>query len=118
MRHMRAYEFAAGWLAVVIGVAVAVYTYLGGYIAPFAVRQDLIGCAVILAVIALGVTLECFTGSLAARIILTLGTLAWGVAVEASFIAFLLPSVGLALLATILAFMRHALTPTTHRVGA
>jgi hypothetical protein len=116
MRTVRIVEFIAGWLAVVIGVAVTVFSYLGGFIAPFAVTSDLIGCAVILATIALGVTLESLTGSLVARIILGLGTLAWLLAVVSSFLVFLLPSGALAVAATLIAFTRHLPAPAPRQL--
>lgn len=118
MRSLRWYEFAAGWLAVLIGAAVAWYTWQGGFIAPDSVQKDLIWAAVMLGLIALSVTLEVFMSSLLARILLTVAALAWCVVVTSSFLTFLLPSGGLALLATTLAFMRQTKALKPRRLGA
>lgn len=118
MRSLRWYEFATGWLAVLIGAAVAWFTWQAGFIAPNAVRQDLIGAAVMLGLIALSVTLETLTSSLLARIVLAVAALAWCVVVTSSFLLVLLPSGGLALLATTLAFMRHTKALAPRRFGA
>ena len=115
MRAVRIVEFIAGWLAVAIGVVVMLYSWAGGFIAPFAVTRDLIGGAVILATIALGVTLESLTGSLIARIILALGTLTWLLVVVSSFLSFLLPSGALAVAAMLIAFTRHLPAPAPNR---
>jgi hypothetical protein len=50
-------ELLLGWLAVILAGAVAAYAYFGGYIAPDSVQSDLIGVAVILLTLALGLPL-------------------------------------------------------------
>ncbi|HEY7976424.1 MAG TPA: hypothetical protein VID72_13835, partial [Ktedonobacterales bacterium] len=74
------FELAAGWLAVLLGVAIALLVWQSGMISPGAVVVDLLGFGVILALIAVGVTLDAaVTPSRAARIagwaLLAAGTL-------------------------------------------
>lgn len=99
-------ELLLGWLAVILAGAVAAYTYFGGYIAPDSVQSDLIGFAVILLALALGVTVDGVIGFLPARMLLGLATLAYCGIAAISFLTFLLPSAFLALGATFIAFFR------------
>jgi hypothetical protein len=61
-----------GWLSVVIGTAVLVFTYAGGCIAPDSVQRDVIGFSAIVLVLAAGVSLNVLVSSLASRIQLVL----------------------------------------------
>lgn len=108
-------EFLAGWLAVASGIAIMLRIWGGGFIAPEFVSFDLTVFSLILAVIALSVTLESVTGSLAARIILALGAVALTGVFVVSFVVELgIPAV-LALAATFMAFSRHLLPSAPRR---
>lgn len=117
MRVVRIVEFVAGWLAVVIGVAIMLYWWLGGFIAPEAVTTDVTVFSLILAIIALSVTLESVTGSRVARATLVIGALALAGIFTISFLAELVVPTALAFGATLIALTRH-LPPPTPRRGA
>lgn len=99
-------ELLLGWLAVIIAGAVAAQLYFGGFIAPDSVQPDLIGIALILLTMAIGVTLDGIFDLLPGRVLLLLATIAYFGVAAISFIEFLLPSAGLAIGATLLAFLR------------
>jgi hypothetical protein len=71
------------------------------------VGQDVIGFSVILAVLALGVTLDFFFSSFATRILLVIGVLAMLAIVASSFISFMLPAGFFAAAAAAIAFVRQ-----------
>lgn len=102
-------ELLLGWLAVLLSVAIAAFTYFSGLIAPFAVQTDLLGFGVIVGAMALGVTLDGVFGGLigwVGKVLLTLATLALlGIAAISFVIFFFVPAL-LAVGATILAFAR------------
>ena len=116
MRAVLIVEFIAGWLAVVIGVAIMLFVWQGGLIEPYAVVVDLVTFGVILATIALSVTLESLTGSLVARFTLALGAIALAGVFVVSFVVELgLPAL-LAIAATLIAFTRHLPAPTSRQL--
>lgn len=117
MRTVRIVELVTGWLAVAISVAIALTIWLGGFIAPESVFVDLATFALLLIVIAWSVTVESITGSLTARITLTLATLALiGVFVISFLIELGIPAL-LAACATMIAWTRHLLVSDTRRVA-
>ncbi|HET9112109.1 MAG TPA: hypothetical protein VFN78_14865 [Ktedonobacterales bacterium] len=117
MRTVRIVELVTGWLAVAISVAIALEGWLGGFIAPQSVVVDLAICALLLALIAWSVTVESMTGSLTARIILTLATLALtGVFVISFLIELGIPAL-LAACATMIAWTRHLPAPGARRAA-
>lgn len=118
MKLVRIVEFAAGWLAVVTGVAIMLAIWKGGYISPEAVGLDLAIFGVILAVIALSVTLESVTGSVMARMTLAIGALALTAAFVVSFVIELGIPALLAIGATFVALARHLPPPAPRRIGA
>jgi hypothetical protein len=85
-------ELLLGWLAVILAGAAAAYTYFGGFIAPDSVQRDLIGFAVILLALAMGLTVDGVFGFLPGRVLLGLATLVYCGVAASSFITFLLPS--------------------------
>jgi hypothetical protein len=99
-------ELLLGWLAILVAVAVAALAYVGGFIAPGSVEPDLIGLAVILLALAIGVTVDSIVDFLPARILLGLATLVLGMAAIVSFLVLLVLSALLAAGATLLAFVR------------
>ncbi|HEY1387781.1 MAG TPA: hypothetical protein VGF38_04485 [Ktedonobacterales bacterium] len=101
-------ELIFGWLSLLIGAAVLVFTYAGGYISPESVGQDVIGFSIILAVLAIGVTLDYFFSSLATRILLVVGALSILAIVVISFVSILLPAGFFALAAVVIAFVRQS----------
>lgn len=107
LRPLLLLELIFGWLSVLIGAAVLIFTYAGGYIAPESVQQDVIGFSIILAVLAVGVTLDYFFSSLATRVLLVIGALAMLAVVAISFVTFLLPAGFLAAAAAVIAFVRQ-----------
>ncbi|HEU0028446.1 MAG TPA: hypothetical protein VFQ25_15140 [Ktedonobacterales bacterium] len=110
MRLALIIELAAGWLAVALGVAIALFTWMGGFIEPQSVFADLFGFGVILLLIAIGVTLDAAAPTLAARIVarvlLTAGTLLLLGVTVISFVALLFAPALLAITATLLAYTR------------
>lgn len=114
-------ELALAWVAAILTAAVALYTYLGGFIAPQSVTVDLLGAALILAAIALGAALDVASNGGArwvGLILLTGGTLALAFVAAISFVLFLLPPAALALVATALAYIRRfAGAPQTRSVA-
>lgn len=110
MRLAQIIELAAGGLAVALGVAIALFTWLGGFIAPQSVFVDLFVFGLILLLIAVGVTLDAAAPTLAARIVarvlLTTGTLLLVGVTVISFVAFLFAPTLLAIVATLLAYIR------------
>jgi hypothetical protein len=108
MRLAQIIELVAGWLAVGLGVAIALYTWLGGFIEPQSVFADLFGFGLILLLIAVGVTLDSAAPTRAARIVartlLTTGTLLLLGVTVISFVAFLFAPALLAIVATALAY--------------
>ncbi len=107
MQLLRNLELIFGWLSVLISAAVLIFSYAGGYIAPESVTQDVIGLSVILAVFAVGVTLDYFFSSFATRILLVVGALATLAIVLVSFISYMLLAGFLAAAAAIIAFVRQ-----------
>lgn len=107
MRPLLLLELIFGWLSVLIGSAVLIFSYAGGYISPESVGQDVIGFSIILAILAIGVTLDYFFSSLATRILLAIGVLAMLAAVVISFVTFLLPAGFFAAAAAVIAFVRQ-----------
>ncbi|HKW21061.1 MAG TPA: hypothetical protein VJO13_06775 [Ktedonobacterales bacterium] len=107
MRPLLLLELIFGWLSVLIGAAVLIFTYAGGYIAPESVQQDVIGFSIILAVLAVGVTLDYFFSSLATRVLLAIGVLAMLATAVISFVSFLLPAGFFAVAAVVIAFVRQ-----------
>jgi predicted branched-subunit amino acid permease len=99
-------ELLLGWLAILVAGAVAVLTYVGGFIAASSVEPDFIGLAVILLAMAIGVTVDSLVDFLPARIVLGLATLLLAMVAVVSFLAFLVLSALLAAGATLLAFIR------------
>ncbi len=118
MRTVRIVEFIAGWLAVVIGVAITLYIWQGGFIEPDAVVVDLTTFGLILAIIALSVTLESLTGSLVARVTLALGAIALSGVFVVSFVIELGIPALLAVAAMLIAFTRHLPAPAPRRLDA
>lgn len=118
MRTMRVVEFIAGWLAVVTGAALALYIWQGGFIEPDAVVVDLATFGLILAIIALSVTLESLTGSLVARFTLALGAIALLGVFAVSFVIELGIPALLAVAAMLIAFTRHLPTPGPRQLDA
>ena len=118
MELVRIVELIAGWLAVVTGAAIALFWWLGGFIAPQSVAIDLFVFGLILAVIAASVTVESLTGSLVARFTLTLGTLALVGVYTISFLVELSVPALLALAAALIAFTRHLSAPRSGRTVA
>jgi hypothetical protein len=104
MSALRTIELVFGWSAVIWGAALLAFSYARRFIAPESVAQDVIGFSIILAVLALGVTLDFFFSSLATRILLSIGALAVIVVATISFITWALPMGVLALTAAIVAF--------------
>jgi hypothetical protein len=108
MRLAQIIELAAGWLAIGLGVVIALYTWLGGFIAPQSVFADLFGFGLILLLIAVGVTLDAaaptLTARVVARVLLTIGTLLLLGVTVISFVAFLFAPALLAIVATALAY--------------
>ena len=74
--------------------------------APDYVQPNLIGIAVILLTMAIGVTLDNVFDLLPGRVLLLLATIVYRGVAAISFIEFLQPSAGLAIGATLLAFLR------------
>lgn len=107
MQLLRNLELIFGWLSVLIGAAVLVFSYAGGYVAPESATQDVIGFSIILAVLAIGVTLDYFFSSFATRILLVAGVLAMLAIVLIGFVSFLLPAGFLAMAAVVIAFVRQ-----------
>lgn len=118
MKLVRIVEFAAGWLAVVLGVAFMLVWWLGGFIDPAWVVGDMTVFSLILAIIALSVTLESVTGSLVACITLVIGTLALAVVWRISFLFELEFPTALAAGATLIALARHLPPPAPRRISA
>ena len=87
MRPLRIVELAFGWLAVILGAALLIFSYAGGFIASESVVQDVVGFSIILAVLALGVTLDYFFSALATWLLLAVGALAVLVVASISFIS-------------------------------
>jgi hypothetical protein len=109
-RTVRAIELAAGALAVISGALIMGSIWLGGLIDPNAVVSDLIGYGMMLLLIALGVTLDLLAPTRATKavalVMLTLGTLALtGWFVISFIVEFGAPAL-LAIIATILAYIR------------
>lgn len=118
MRTVRIVEFVAGWLAVVIGVVIALYIWQGAFIEPEDVAVvELTTFGLILAIIALSVTLESLTGSLVARFTLALGALALAGVFVVSFLVELGIPALLAVAATLIAFTRHLPAPAPRRLN-
>lgn len=115
MKLVRGVEFAAGWLAVATGVAIMLFWWLGGFIAPEWVVPDVTVFSLILAIIALSVTLESVTGSVVARITLVIGTLALIGVYAISFLFELGAPALLAIGATLIALTRHLPPPAPRR---
>jgi len=107
MQLLRNLELIFGWLSVLIGAAVLVFSYAGGYIAPESVKQDVIGFSVILAVLAVGVALDYFFSSFATRILLVVGALAMLEIVLISLISYMLLGGFFAAAAAVIAFVRQ-----------
>lgn len=118
MRLVRIVEFLAGWLAVASGAAILLFIWRGGFIAPESVALDVTIFGLILAIIALSVTLESVTGSLVARITLAIGAVALMGVFVVSFLAELALPTLLALGATFMAFSRHLPPPAPRRARA
>ena len=119
MRTVRIVEFIAGWLAVVIGAAITLYIWQGAFIEPEAVAVvDLTTFGLILAIIALSVTLESLTGSLVARVTLALGAIALSGVFVVSFVIELGIPALLAVAAMLIAFTRHLPAPAPRRLDA
>ncbi|HLY29406.1 MAG TPA: hypothetical protein VKQ36_00130 [Ktedonobacterales bacterium] len=102
----RLIEFVMGWLAILLAAAIAAYTFFGGFIEAGSVKSDLLIFGGVLAVMALGVTIDVLPGWWPGRLLLGLGTLAFLAITAISFIALLFVPAILALLATIAAFVR------------
>ncbi|HET9109506.1 MAG TPA: hypothetical protein VFN78_01650 [Ktedonobacterales bacterium] len=117
MRTLRIVELVTGWLAVATSVAIALNVWLGGFIAPQSVVVDLVTFALLLTVIAWSVTVESMTGSLTARIILTLAALALAGVFVISFLIELGVPALLALCATLIAWTRHLSAPGARRAA-
>lgn len=118
MKLVRIVECAMGWLAVVLGVAFMLVWWLGGFISPDWVVTDVTAFSLILAVIALSVTLESVTGSVMARMTLAIGALALTAAFVVSFVIELGIPALLAIGATFVALARHLPPPAPRRIGA
>jgi hypothetical protein len=99
-------ELLLGWAAILVSAASAALVYFGGFIAPDSVAPDLIGITVILAALALGVTLDSVFDLLPARLLLGLATLVLAGVAVISFLFFLELATFLAVGATLLAFIR------------
>ena len=99
-------ELALGWLAVLLGAAVAAFTYHGNFIAPDSVQRDLVVFGVVLAAVAVGVTADSLLSWPIGKVLLGAATLALLVIAAISFVVFLFAPTLLALVATILAFAR------------
>jgi hypothetical protein len=118
MKLVRIVEFAAGWLAVFTGGAMTLAIWKGSYISPDSVGLDLTIFGVILAVIALSVTLESVIGSVMARITLAIGALALTAVFVVSFVIELGIPALLAIGATFVALARHLPPPAPRRISA
>ncbi|HEX2347496.1 MAG TPA: hypothetical protein VHI51_03580 [Ktedonobacterales bacterium] len=118
MKLVRTVEFAMGWLAVALGVVIMLLWWLGGFISPDSVVTDVTAFSLILAVIALSVTLESVTGSLVACITLVIGTLALAIVWRISFLFELEFPTALAAGATLMALARHLPPPAPRRISA
>lgn len=99
-------ELLLGWAAIVLVAALALYAYVGGFISPDSVQPDLLGLAVILVALAIGVTLDSVFDLLPARLLLALATIVFGGVAFISFLWVLELSAYLAGGATALAFIR------------
>jgi hypothetical protein len=119
MRPLSRIDLAAGWLAVLLGAAIALFTWVGGFIAPQSVFVDVFIFGLILLLIAVGVTLDAVAPTPAARVvarvILTTGTFLLVGVTAISFIAFLFAPALLAFVATLFAYTPGAPRPTTSR---
>lgn len=112
MRDSRAIELAAGALAIISGVAIMLSIWQGGFIAPQSVIADLLAYGMMLLLVALGVTLDVLAPTMAAKVValvmLTLGALTLTGWFAISFIVmFGIPAL-LAIIATVLAYVRLA----------
>jgi hypothetical protein len=107
LRPLLLLELIFGWLSVLIGAAVLIFSYAGGYIAPESVGQDMIGFSAVLALLALGVTLDYFFSSRTTRILLVVGALAMLAIVLISLISYMLLAGFFAAAAAVLAFVRQ-----------
>jgi hypothetical protein len=109
MSRASRFELLCGWLAALLASAVAVFIRYGGYIAPASTALDLIILGVLLAALALGVTLDVERDSRTGRLLLALATALFAVNIAISRSTLLLLPLLLALTATTLAFTRpHA----------
>jgi len=99
-------ELLLGWTGIMVAASGAAYAYFGNFIEPSAVSSDLIGVTVILAALAVGVTLDSVFDLLPARLLLGLATLVLAGVTVISFLFFLELATFLAGGATLLAFIR------------
>ncbi|HEX9038801.1 MAG TPA: hypothetical protein VF808_17600 [Ktedonobacterales bacterium] len=110
LRGTRGIELAAGWLAVIAGVAIMGDIWLSGFIDPSAVVADLLAYGLMLALIALGVTLDVQAPNGATKavalVMLTLGTLALTGWFVISFVVLFGAPALLAIIATALSYAR------------
>lgn len=115
---LRRLELLFGWLAIILSCGVVAYTNFvaGGFspatIAPDTVHRFLIGFGVVMLALAIGVTLDGVFDLLTGRLLLALATLAFAVftAYLFDYGFFFWPSVLLAAGATMIAFVRHAVS--------
>ena len=107
IRSLPVLELIFGWLSVLVGAAVLIISYVGGFIAPESVQQDMIGFSVILVILAVGVSLDVLKSSLATSVLLVIGALAMLATVVISFVTFLLPAGFFAAAAAVIAFVRQ-----------
>src|SRR5579862_374105 len=105
---LRWVELLLGWLAILTSAAIAVYIYiyLGAAIPTESLKSDLLGFGAVVAVMALGVTLDSLLNWLPGRVLLGLATLAFLAITAFSFISFFFLPAFLAVATTILAFVR------------
>ncbi len=112
LKGIRGIEVAAGWLAVISGAALAFMIWQGGFIAPESTIVDLVVFGFILLLVAVGVTLDALAPTWAVRTValslLTIGVLALTFIFVISFIIELGIPVLLAIIATVLAYVRLA----------
>ena len=117
MRYARVIEAATGGLTVITGAGLALSIWLGGFIAPEAVVSDLVGFALILALIAVGVTLDIAAStrvaSAVARTFLIIGALAMLVVSALSFIVYFAVPALLAVATAVFAFTHQPARATT-----
>jgi len=99
-------ELILGWLAVLLGAAVAAFTYYGAFIDSHSIQRDLVVFGVVLGMIAVGVTADGLFRWPLGRILLGVATLALLAITAISFVSFLYAPALLAIGATVLAFVR------------